>query len=169
MEALNFVITVDPDLQASDAVLGLLHDRLSHLQPVIDQETAVMQQAQQENYAGEGAAFAGGWAPLAPSTLAQKRRQGYPERTLYRTGKLEENVGQAVEQTDDGDFIGATVGIDLSVVPYAAYHQSGTSRMPARLLVAVTQEEEQEMQETLQSFFDDIPDLPPGAVQVSLL
>ena len=63
------------------------------------------------------------WAPLRPSTLERKKRKG---AILYDTGDLQGSLTSAAER----DF--AQVGFG---VPYAAYHEFGTRRMPRRGLL----------------------------------
>jgi len=80
----------------------------------------------------------GTWAPLAIPRQATKLsprsrswgRLAVHTGILIRTGRLFSSMfggdGENIEQIDDE---GITVG---SAVPYAKYHQFGTSRMPAR-------------------------------------
>ncbi len=63
------------------------------------------------------------WAPLAPSTIKQRRAEGRGTAPLLKTGLLSRSprigsVSPSVEIVSDR--------------PYAAYQQLGTKRMPAR-------------------------------------
>lgn len=64
------------------------------------------------------------WAPLAASTLKQRRQQGRGSAPLMRSGLLSRSprVGQVSSSS-------VTVVSDR---PYAAYQQLGTKRAPAR-------------------------------------
>jgi len=68
------------------------------------------------------------WAALAPSTLAQKRRLGYPDSILTRTGKMRRSVNSVA------DARGVLIGVD---VPYAIFHQQGTRKMPQRRILGM--------------------------------
>lgn len=63
------------------------------------------------------------WAPLAPSTLERKRGPGI----LDETGAMRESIEVSPMA---GAGIKVTVGTD-----YAQFHQTGTSRMPARKIL----------------------------------
>jgi phage gpG-like protein len=84
------------------------------------------------------------WAPLAPSTIARKgARSGIigPHSTiLVDTGRLFESL-----TIDDGtsDTVWITGDNFLTFgtsVPYSIFHETGTSRMPARPAVGVNDE-----------------------------
>lgn len=68
------------------------------------------------------------WADLAPSTLAQKRRLGYPDKILTRTGKMRKSVRVAVSGRN---LIFAIAS------PYAIFHQEGTKKMPQRKILGL--------------------------------
>lgn len=87
-----------------------------------------------------------GWAPLAESTLAEKARMGYPPNILVATGALKASLTKALAQgavyrplpsslemgTDyrSPKQRGAWAGTALG-----AFHQYGTTRMPARPII----------------------------------
>ena len=90
-----------------------------------------------DNNAGPDGRF---WKRLAPSTIEQKQRlggfspAGLPK--LVRTGRLRASFvtrARAVRGGSEG-----AVGTD---VPYAVFHQFGTSRMPKREPLGVAQED----------------------------
>ena len=72
------------------------------------------------------------WAPLAESTI---RRKGH-DRILFETGDLMASFvavggpGNISEVSDHGSLFGTSV-------PYAIFHDQGTSRMPARPPVGI--------------------------------
>lgn len=88
-----------------------------------------------EQFATEGAAGGTPWAPLAASTLKKKRetRRGI----LNVTGALLASLTEAgspghVEKVDGRQLL---LG---SALPYATFHQTGTRRMPARPIIALS-------------------------------
>lgn len=76
-----------------------------------------------------GAAPFPGWAALAPSTLADKARQGYDVPSpLRRTGALAASYGSTIGT--DRAYVGSNYDI-------AVYQELGTSRIPARSVVGL--------------------------------
>jgi phage gpG-like protein len=65
------------------------------------------------------------WAPLAPSTIADKTEQGYapPDNPLLRTGKLRRSIKRSVDADE------ASIGSDEDV---AVWQELGTVKIPPR-------------------------------------
>lgn len=84
----------------------------------------VLYQWVMENFKDEGGP-AGGWAPLAPSTVKWKSAHGY-SKLLQNTGALR---GSFVPYSDQD------VALTGSPLAYSGYHQEGTGRMPQRRLL----------------------------------
>ena len=172
MEPINLALEIDPDADLSEVTLGLLLERLAHLQPVLDQAADVMARYQKENFSDQGQTFGAPWQENAASTRRQKAKDGFPDRTLVRSGNLENEVGQMWVFGQDS----VSVGIDLDQAPEAMFAQPESlgggnkgGRTPARVLVSVTQEEVEEIERVVQTMLDEIPGVPPGAVRVVLL
>lgn len=73
----------------------------------------------------------GPWAPLNPEYAARKRAMGYGSRILVRTGRLRDSLTQRGHV--DAVFSASPKSMALGTgTPYAGYHQTGTSRMPRR-------------------------------------
>lgn len=69
------------------------------------------------------------WRPLAPSTIAKKRRGGASARPLIDTGALRNSISFRADERS------VEIGSDRTVsggISLAAIHQFGTSRIPAR-------------------------------------
>ena len=80
-----------------------------------------------------------GWAPLAPSTEAEKVRQGYPEDApLLRTGELRDSISSRVVEGDTAVDIGSTDKV-------SKLHEFGTVKMPPRPVFATLVQENHEM------------------------
>lgn len=73
----------------------------------------------------------GRWPPLAPSTLEEKARQGFPSAPLVRTGRYR----RSAERLQNMDLERNSLTI-TSPVPYAKYHEYGTGRIPQREVFA---------------------------------
>ena len=92
-----------------------------------------------------------GWAELAPSTLAEKARKGYPSTILEASGALLASLTVTDAPGSVWEHTGtlAVMGTDLKPEhpgsgwedwALAAFHQQGTSRMPARPVIDIPAE-----------------------------
>ena len=87
------------------------------------------------------------WQPLAPATLEDRARKGFPPGPiLTRTGTLREG------------FV-ATLGSDYvrvhNDVPYYEYHQLGTPRMPQRRMIVFPERLKQEVVRVFTRFINE--------------
>ncbi len=148
MQTTIFSIQVDPNL-IPDGELAPLLEALQDFEPVLEDFGRTLAAGEQQGFSSQGAFYGDEWAGLAPSTVKERFRQGYgPNAPLVRTGKLADSIGQTINLTPDS----VQVGVDTADVPYANYLQGGTARMPARVLVAVTDDMIDEMTQTLREF-----------------
>ena len=102
-------------------------------------------------FASEGGYASGGWAPLSPAYLSAKVAAGLDSRILRRTGRLHASLTNA----NDADHVRRITKSELefgTAVPYAGYHQHGTSRMPQRRPVELREADRREMVKVLQRF-----------------
>lgn len=76
-----------------------------------------------ELFKTEGRALNADWSPLKESYLKQKIKKGFSEKKLHRTTTLAQSFTSVVKPFE------AVVG---TPVQYAKYHETGTSKMPAR-------------------------------------
>lgn len=84
------------------------------------------------NFDDQGYTYGRAWTPLKPSTRKDRSRKGYGSARpiLVRSGTLKK-----------GARVTSVTGRQATVenkVDYAPYHQFGTSRMPKRTILAVT-------------------------------
>ncbi len=93
-----------------------------------------MEHAHQGYFNSETDASGQAWAPLAASTIAKKGHS----LILWETGKLENSLtsqtGDAIREAGTSE---AAFGTS---VPYATFHEEGTSKMPARPPVGVSED-----------------------------
>lgn len=88
------------------------------------------------NFAREGSG-AGAWAPLAPSTVAQRLREGFPgaHPILQRRGDFRRTYTDGGNSDTHYTFVQTASGWDMYVGSddeRDPWHFFGTSRMPAR-------------------------------------
>lgn len=69
-----------------------------------------------------------GWPPLAPATIARRRGGGGAAKMLVDSGNLAGSITRAWNAREAEAY---------TDVPYAGFHVTGTSRMPARDFTAV--------------------------------
>lgn len=118
--------------------------RIEDMSPVWEQIGEDLLADFASNFADEGGVFGQGawaqWAPLAQSTIADRLRRGYDAGPiLERTGQLRQSTTE--RGTPGNVFIVAANGVEVgTLTPYAKYHQSGTRRMPKRVIVGLTPE-----------------------------
>lgn len=84
---------------------------------------------------GAGGRFAGGaWAPLSPKYRVWKQRHYPGQPILVREGRLRESVRWGGTGLGAGGIFQAERQFVVAgtAIPYGQFHQTGTSRMPAR-------------------------------------
>lgn len=104
-------------------------------------------QLEAKQFSSQGAHASGGWAPLSPKYAAWKAQRYPGQPTLVRTGELRASL------------IGRPFGVEVitpqsitigSNVEHGQYHQHGTSRMPQRRPVELTESARREWVKILQ-------------------
>jgi hypothetical protein len=122
-----------------DAVRRELHamQRRTHdLSPAWEEWLTWWADTNREQFSSRGRRWRTPWRPLAPSTVAEKRRKGYLSDTLVRTSEMRTSLtGRplGIEHIRAHDVEAGT-----GVYP-AHFHQRGTRRMPARPLLNARQ------------------------------
>lgn len=120
------------------------------MRPAFDQIHDIIVGAEEQQFATEGGAFSGKWAPLAPSTVRYKAARSLDPRILHATLRLRKSftakthADHVYRASADEMFVG-------SKVAYARYHQLGTSRMPRRRPFELNEKVRREIVKTLQS------------------
>ena len=114
-------------------VLEFLHglrDKIDDMTPVMDSIGAEMETRVSNRFETQTDPMGVPWSPWAESTKAS-----YPEKGhrffLYRLGDLLGGISHQADQSS------VTYGFD---VPYAAYHELGTDKMPRRGLLTADPE-----------------------------
>lgn len=95
---------------------------------------------EREQFRSEGGSGSGGWPPLAASTLLRKAKLGQPQNILVASGDLRDSLTDAGDEQhiEDVSHDGLLFG---TRDPKAKYHQHGTSRMPQRRPVELSETE----------------------------
>lgn len=103
-----------------------------NMKPAFDQVHDLLNEVEERQFSSQGAAFSGGWKPLAPSTKARKARLNLDPRILHATLRLRDSLtskshpDHVYRASADEMFWGTKV-------PYAGVHQNPkTSPLPRR-------------------------------------
>lgn len=134
-------------LQAAPAfsLLEGIVQRLAQTETLLAGALPVVAAAIERNFDEEGRPVR--WAPLAARYAAYKaRRFGSGLRILERSGGLRRSITTRLEA-------GALVA--SSGVPYAAFHQFGTRRLPARPFLALTESDTEEVAQVVAESLQD--------------
>lgn len=112
--------------------------RAADFAPVFEGILEFLERVEEAEFESEGAYAGSPWAQLAASTVVAKERAGLDPRILHATLALRNSL----TKSDDPEAIRiATPSMMVfgTTVPYGKYHQSGTSRMPRRRPVDLTE------------------------------
>ena len=122
-----------------ERLLDKAQRRSKNLMPVWgDLNANVIQPEMQRRFRASGAAHGRRWTPLRPSTRRQRLTQrggnrGGIARPLWDTGRLR---GSWVKRGPESVYSAKRLSFERGTsVPYAAAHQNGTARLPARPIV----------------------------------
>lgn len=106
-------------------------DNAQDMSPAFDDIHTLILGVERGQFSTQGAAYSGGWKPLAASTKRYKARRGLDPRKLHATLRLRDSLTQPTHRdhvfTSSADemFVG-------SKVPYGPYHQRGNPNLPRR-------------------------------------
>lgn len=128
-----------------DRVFDALGATMRELEDVLRETVPTIREAHRATFTSEGARGRGRWQPLTASTLADRRRKGYPPGPiLVRSGKLRDhvlNTPAVIRRT------GREVSLTIKPTPTVAgtgrpYYRvqalgGGRSSIPSRPMVAI--------------------------------
>lgn len=127
--ALKFELSVDGVPQLVRGFQRFAED-VKDVRPAWPAVLNTLRQLEGQQFASEGAEGGTAWAPLSPKYAAWKARKFPGRRVLVLTGDLRESLtyetGYSIADMQPLSLVFGTA------VPYAIFHQRGTSRMPAR-------------------------------------
>lgn len=135
------------DKQVSRQLLRI-GDRAVAAAPAFDLMATWLMGLEREQFESEGRRSSGGWAPLAQSTIDAK---GGDSSILFRTGA---EMASFTERGDPNQTLWVTDDFLLfgSKLDYPGYQQSGTSRMPQRRPLELTEADRRVPPKILQAY-----------------
>lgn len=138
-------------ITVTETVLEIIDRRLSDFrEPLQGALQYILVPSVEYNFADGGRPK---WAPLAPATVKSRKAIG---PILYRTGTLYEAATDPNNWTVATDFVGL-FDLDM-VVSYAAYHQIGTRKMPARPYVEYQPEDIEAIMSLFEAWIEHVID-----------
>jgi len=122
---------------AFNAALIGLESQVEDMRPVWESIVPVFREIFREQFDSEGSKGASGqWAPLSHPYAEIKAKKWGEQKILHASGKLEAALtGTTSETITDIQKKELAFGTSLK---YARFHQTGTGRMPARPIVALS-------------------------------
>ena len=141
---INLGFKVEGQDQLLDA-LTELELSFKDFRPLFRDAAKLFYEFEKEAFDTEGeSSDAGEWQELSPLYALMKERR-HPNKTiLRRTDALYRSLTQPNARGSIRRVTETELEIGTSI-PYAIYHQVGTSRMPARPLIALTAQQERQM------------------------
>lgn len=119
-------------------LLSEMADRTQGVEPAWPAVGDVIAEAMLDQFATEGAHLNGvQWAPLQPDYLRWKIRKGFHPERLRQTDQMRLSLLSRPMAVEEYRPMSATFGTDD---PKAPFHQNGTSRMPQRKIINVTED-----------------------------
>lgn len=113
-----------PDIEKLAAFLQATRSALAQLDEPVRRSLEALREEVQAAFDSGGEAVGAAWPALAPSTLRDKLRHGFPLQPLVRTGWLRDGWTVSME--------GPGLGVLESAAPYARVHEEGLGHVPRR-------------------------------------
>lgn len=132
-----------------DRAFNRVEKHIEDLRPVWDEVERVFYRIEREQFASEGAKGGGGkWKPLSRPYAERKAKTHPGRKILQREGNLRSsligNTADSVLRKEKQEF---AIGTRLF---YAPFHQDGTSKMPARPPIDLSDEQRTLMTKEIQ-------------------
>lgn len=104
-----------------------------------------------KQFSTKGAHFGTPWKPLAPSTVAAKRRGGWPRQPLVRTGQLKRDFTSSPLDIERYEGSTAVFGASSDVAGWQQYgtKRNGRTHIPARIILKITPTMRREIRDIL--------------------
>lgn len=129
-EGLRFRFEIEPNDVLLSRAISRLGEYATDLRPLWDRIQEDLRDSERKQFDSEGKQSGRPWAPLSPRYAAWKAKHYPGNGILVRTGRLRIAAtgtgGELEVRKSQREFLWRLL------VPYAKYHQGGTSRMPQR-------------------------------------
>lgn len=137
------------DLSGFTDALDRLKSRLNDLTPLMAQIGEALLLSSQMRFETKTGPDGQGWAALAAATVRDRIRRRYGgANILQRTGAL----ARSLNYRAGPDRVTVSLGGSGNSTAYAAFHQFGTRRFPARPVLGLSAEDERIISEIAETF-----------------
>lgn len=133
---LDISITASPDTKVFERRYTRFASKLTNVVPLVQELTELVWNKIQEGFETEGAATGPIWPALSTAYAEWKRAHAPGNQILVLTGALKAGITKEVRGSK------GEVG---TAVPYAIFHQTGTSKMPPRPIIRLKSSTKAEM------------------------
>lgn len=132
-----------------DRTLDAIDARLHNMRPAWDALADRFAEVERRQFDSEGKYGSGGWKPLSPAYAAWKARRYPGKPILEREGDLRRSLTVRPFPVERFGRLDAEFGSD---VPYGAFHQRGSGRLPQRRPVELPTSTREEWAKLLQRY-----------------
>lgn len=138
------MIQIDYRTEETDRLLEELRRRMADLRPVMEAVGQAVQSGTQQRFIDQAAPDGTPWRPLSPATLARRRSRGNSSVQILRdTGRLMNSISYQASSKQVSVFTN---------VLYAATHQLGRGRIPARPFFGYSDSDQAAIVEILEGY-----------------
>lgn len=132
-------MSITVDAKHTKEIIKRLKKRLPDARPIFDIIQPHLEEAKEKQFNSKGAHLGSPWA---------KRKQNYPWPILQKTGKMRKSF--RVKYKSVRQMVYGTTR------KYYPFHQLGTSKMPARVMLAISPDLQNIITKEFKKFFDDL-------------
>lgn len=144
----GFSFTIEGEEQVA-RMLSRTTEKINDLRPFLDGvSTFLSTVAMAEQFSTEGGRT-GGWAALSPRYAEDKLQRWGSQPILVASGRMRQSLTGGGAGSVSRQIGGDTLEFGTSV-PYARFHQSGTSRMPQRRIMDLADADRRTIMKMLQ-------------------
>lgn len=138
------VFSSDGSQQRTTAAIGRLGEKAANPEPVLLEAREILTANEAAVFDSSGGSIGEAWESLSETTVEQK----HSDRILVMTGTLR----AALTNPANVEVEGTSARLNARGVPYAHFHVSGTSKMPARPFLGLSVESQRAFAELMQKY-----------------
>lgn len=126
--------------KATIAKLQAMKGRTKRVDPAWKEVGSHIAKQIRDQFRTRGATFGTPWKPLAPSTVKEKKRKGYPRQPLVRTGAMKRGLVSRPLNVERYQGQMATFGTNskIALFQHGGTKRNGRKHIPARPIMKMT-------------------------------
>ena len=138
--------TDDGSQARTAAALERLGAKVADPEPVLEESRTILAENERAVFDSGGATIGEAWAALNEATIADKGS----DRVLVMTGRLR----AALSNPENVHVTTSSAELNAEGVPYAHFHITGTSNMPARPFLGISIAAQRELTKLMSRYID---------------